>query len=572
MPLYRSVLALLTLTATGALVIPSGACQRGSVPPTSRVSPGAAPPVETPSAAASVTPPPVEAPAATPPPAPSSAGDAPTPPPFPAPTPAELRSIAPQEAWYGVYMFGKKVGHAHFGLRWAGEGGAARAGGGWVVSSEMVMATRAQGSAAAAGGASGPNELRVNDRRVYAGAPPFRLVRAETTRHSSGTTDVRRVQAAPRGLTMTRTLDGRVEVPRLLAPTRETLASSLATSPLHVDRFKPGQQWSATVFSWEREADDTSVVTVRGVARRAWAGLTVDTVRLDARSAGTGLVSHAEVADGGLVLQLEVGPSVVLRLEDERVARSHVVGLDVSHSGVAVARPLGDPRRKHALALRISGPAGWRPPEDGRQEVRRLEADAWQITVRVGSPGPATPAERAAALRPDPIADSDTPAIVEQARALAAVGGGAGGPASRKPAAQRRFVARARRFVYRRLTKRLATHIPAASAVLERGIGDCTEHAWLLTALLRAAKIPARTVFGVAYTGDDTRAFGYHAWVEAAVGGRWVTVDPMWDEQPVDATHVKLAATLEGLTAALGGLRINVLAAPRGEQEGGGTR
>jgi len=457
-------------------------------------------------------------------------------------------------------MLGKKVGHARFALRREGEGAV------WVMASEMVMVTSA--SASTQTGSDQPrSELRVTERRMYAATPPYALIGAETERRSSGTVDIRRIRASSKGLTFTRTLDGRSGVPRTLPPSRETLASVLATSPLDVRQLHAGQRWSATSFSWEREADDTSLVTVRSLERRPWAGLMLDVARLDMRSLGTGLVSHADVVDGGLALRVQVGPTVTLRMEDRRVARSHVVGLDVSHSGVAVTKALGDPRARRVLALRVWGPEGWRPPQDHRQTVRPGAGGGWEVTLRVGSPGPVSAEERAQALRPDHVADSDAPSIIAQARALQ---GGAATAHTERPHGG--LIARARRFVHRRLAKRLATHIPAASAVLERGVGDCTEHAWLLTALLRAAGIPARTVFGVAYTGDEAKVFGYHAWVEAAVGARWVTVDPMWDEQPVDATHFKLASTLEELAGVLGGLRLQVLPDPPGGLRRDGPR
>ena len=66
--------------------------------------------------------------------------------------------------------------------------------------------------------------------------------------------------------------------------------------------------------------------------------------------------------------------------------------------------------------------------------------------------------------------------------------------------------------------------------------GDCNEHAVLFAALARAAGIPARVVAGAVY-GDD--GFYYHAWNEVWLDG-WVSVDAVFDQMPVDATHVKL--------------------------------
>jgi transglutaminase-like putative cysteine protease len=52
--------------------------------------------------------------------------------------------------------------------------------------------------------------------------------------------------------------------------------------------------------------------------------------------------------------------------------------------------------------------------------------------------------------------------------------------------------------------------------------GTCVGYATLLAALLRAAHIPSRVVFGYVYTGG---MFGGHAWVEAKFRSRWIPLD-----------------------------------------------
>lgn len=55
--------------------------------------------------------------------------------------------------------------------------------------------------------------------------------------------------------------------------------------------------------------------------------------------------------------------------------------------------------------------------------------------------------------------------------------------------------------------------------------GDCTEYATLMTALCRAAGIPARVIEGVTNSEDDE----VHDWVEAYLPGLgWVPFDPTW--------------------------------------------
>jgi transglutaminase-like putative cysteine protease len=94
-------------------------------------------------------------------------------------------------------------------------------------------------------------------------------------------------------------------------------------------------------------------------------------------------------------------------------------------------------------------------------------------------------------------------------------------------------------WVYRNVEKKPVLSIPSALEVLRTRAGDCNEHATLLTALLRAAEIPARLSIGLVYTRDK---FYYHAWTEAYLG-EWISMDATLNQMPADASHIKL---LEG--------------------------
>jgi hypothetical protein len=90
-------------------------------------------------------------------------------------------------------------------------------------------------------------------------------------------------------------------------------------------------------------------------------------------------------------------------------------------------------------------------------------------------------------------------------------------------------------WVYRNIEKKPVLSIPSALEVLKTRVGDCNEHAVLLTALLRAAGIPARLGIGLVYSRDK---FYYHAWTEAWLG-EWITMDPILNQMPADASHLK---------------------------------
>ena len=81
----------------------------------------------------------------------------------------------------------------------------------------------------------------------------------------------------------------------------------------------------------------------------------------------------------------------------------------------------------------------------------------------------------------------------------------------------------------------------ALTALETRG-GDCTEYAVLLAASARALGIPARVVYGVAYSSRFTgqaHVFSPHVWVQAWDGKRWTSYDAGLGQ--FDAGHLALS-------------------------------
>jgi hypothetical protein len=88
--------------------------------------------------------------------------------------------------------------------------------------------------------------------------------------------------------------------------------------------------------------------------------------------------------------------------------------------------------------------------------------------------------------------------------------------------------------------------------------GDCTEHAILLAALLRAAGIPSRVRAGLLYLpdgGDGHPAFGFHLWTQAWIGG-WLDMDATLGDREADALHLGLATSDMNDPAGIGPLAV----------------
>jgi transglutaminase-like putative cysteine protease len=88
-----------------------------------------------------------------------------------------------------------------------------------------------------------------------------------------------------------------------------------------------------------------------------------------------------------------------------------------------------------------------------------------------------------------------------------------------------------------------------ASWVLENRYGVCDEITSLFIAMLRALKIPARFVSGLAYTNsvEFPLGWGAHGWAEVYFPGvGWVPFDPTFGEYGwLDPSHIKLKESLD---------------------------
>lgn len=223
-------------------------------------------------------------------------------------------------------------------------------------------------------------------------------------------------------------------------------------------------------------------------------------------------------------------------------------------ASIPAGREIADPAALPRLRVRLTGlPRGSLNVHGGRQ---RLEGEILTIEKEILTESPAalSPAARGALeqafLRPEPFIQSDHPRIRETAAEILR---GAEGEGDLERA--RRLL----RWVYEAIEKRPVLAFPDALTTLEHRRGDCNEHAVLLTALARAAGIPARVEVGLVYLRGR---FSYHAWTLLHVG-RWVTADAAFGQLPADATHIRLAsgslARQADVAAAIGALEVEIL-------------
>ena len=200
------------------------------------------------------------------------------------------------------------------------------------------------------------------------------------------------------------------------------------------------------------------------------------------------------------------------------------------------------------------------------QQIQRLDDNTAELTVLAIRPdmpaeAPANVVAPLAADRfPNALVQSDDPAV------LALVDKIALGETDLW-----RVAVAMERWVHENLTnKNFSQAFSSAAEVAQTREGDCTEHAVLLAALLRARGIPARVAIGLVYV-EPNQSFGYHMWTEAFVRDRWIPLDATLAKGGIGGAHLKLLDTsLDGASAfssflpvaqVLGRLKIEVLEA-----------
>src|SRR5262249_34020508 len=204
-------------------------------------------------------------------------------------------------------------------------------------------------------------------------------------------------------------------------------------------------------------------------------------------------------------------------------------------------RDLGAPERVEAVTLTVTGLGDYEMPTSHRQVLRPGDDKNAAVLVlkrdfRPEKAQPLTDAQRKDMLAATPRIQCDADRVKEQSKKI--VG---------DEADVHKKADLLNRWVYRKINKSFSDNPDTTLEVLNRMAGDCKHHALLFVALARAAGIPAREVGGVGYCGPGTKSFGWHAWAEYHDGHQWVSVDPTWDEERVDATHVKFSDSAEDM-------------------------
>lgn len=198
-------------------------------------------------------------------------------------------------------------------------------------------------------------------------------------------------------------------------------------------------------------------------------------------------------------------------------------------------------RASYVLRVRRGAPA---TPVDGwPQAIEHAGPGAVRVRIdldNAGAPAAVPVADRDRFLAATDLLERDDPLVRQLAdRALRGV------PAD---ADERRKAEAMRGFVHRYIdAKSLDVAQASAARVARDREGDCTEHAVLLAAMLRAAGVPSRLVAGLSYEDAAAPSFIYHVWTQALVqdadGERWIDLDATQRRRARHAAQIALATS-----------------------------
>jgi hypothetical protein len=296
-------------------------------------------------------------------------------------------------------------------------------------------------------------------------------------------------------------------------------------------QLEPGKEHYFSTFDPSTLSQQMTSVVIEGREYVRIGERTEPAIRLRQRFKGLSVVSWVDGLGRTLKEESPAGLSLVRQSPQEarRLFGSHSVSLDlIAQSSITPDGSIAQPERIHRLRLRLGGidlsnfplaNLGRQRSHEDQLEIRREATD--QIS---SFPLPLKDWRFGSFIQPTPFMQSDHPRI----RALAH-------KILRGERDAHNAALRIKDWVYREIAKQPTVSIPSALEVLETRKGDCNEHTVLFNALARAAGIPAKTVVGLVYLRG---AFYYHAWSEVWLG-QWISLDPVFNQFPADATHVK---------------------------------
>jgi protein-glutamine gamma-glutamyltransferase len=424
--------------------------------------------------------------------------------------------------YYGLYLMGKKIG--------------------WVKTSLTRLNAKIPGYVSHLEGSfkltalGSKTELRMLETEEFDAKPPYAF-RGGLARETDGKS-VKETKLTPttKGFDVViRTGDGLVR--KQLSAIDYTL-EDLATVYLWIRQgAKQGDMITIRNFDFDELKIDREVYKLTATKIAVAEGVKITYHEMEITAPRQGITSLARFDQKGeQLLSMRLAGRFEMRVEPEKLAKKTQFSGDLFELGkVKVDKRLGAGTTIASLVLEATGGQDLNLKPGPRQSVIQNQSGTYTLKLGKahGVPTKATPQEIE-----DHLAETVTyPISHAKIQALAREAVGDARTADEK-------VKRVVRFVSRYITPSYTARPLTVMDVVKIRKGACSEYALLFTTLARAAGIPAREVGGLVYMGDDDKAFGFHAWSEVVLDGRWVPVDASCNETEINPTHISFGSVL----------------------------
>jgi len=448
-----------------------------------------------------------------------------------------LAKFSYNEAWYGMYFQEDKIGYSHFIVEPSGEN--------FTITSDSLMRLTAMKET---------NEISMKERVVV--KPDLTMVSFKSLLNMNGKELKMVGDTKGEQFVVEISVDG--ETRKREFPLKEKIyhASSIALIP-PLRGLGDGKSYSYNVYNAEKQVlvKVTQLVTPvtgsPGPNGAVW--------RLKSEYGPTAVDSWLD-AKGLTVLEKSLQGSLITMVESKSAAeafqkkKSPGRDLVLDLSLIRVDRPIPDAEKRSALKVRMKGIDSSLIASDHRQKVqvpqKKGSEKAFEVTVLtenlasysrrdspVKEPVSSAIVGSINGSKADPASDehlgstlsiqTDHKEIVDQAKQIVS---------PKDPVLEKvvKLVGWTAKNIYPKMRDSFT-----ALAVLRSKEGECQSHANLYTALARSQGIPSRVVTGLVYS--EKMGFLYHAWTESFVNKAWLAVDPILNQVPADATHIKIA-------------------------------
>ncbi len=424
------------------------------------------------------------------------------------------------EDWYGIYFNGQKSGYAESTLRIAEDGSVH-------VSMDAFFKVSQSGK---------PQDIRMLDSRVYAPDGQLRSI------HAKGLTPTGLAEfegvVEEGGLRFTTDIGGKKTEEALPKPT-ETLQDAIRQARLVQGAPNVGDAIEYTRFETMLKQEIKGRSAIESIEERFLDGVAakVYTVKTEEAFMGMPISSVSHLDSHGRILEDTVANVFKMRLEPKEIAQDVHYSNDVIVSNaVTLAQPISEPRTRPEVRLLLHGPLDVQVLiNDERQQFTVTDKGVSFLGKHESLDGlapvqlPVTEASVQEWLKPSTFIQSGEPRLIEKAKAVL------GDETDAYRAAELLCG-----WVYQNVATSYTASLSNALEVLDTMEGDCTEHSVLFVGLARAVGLPAREVAGLVYTENPKPGLYFHQWAKVWAG-RWIDMDPTFNQPIVDATHIKLA-------------------------------